>query len=204
VSSSVSAAAADPGHDLDVALPRWWVPVLVGALAVVAGVIALVWPGPTLLLIGICFGAYLVVAGAGNLVSAFTDAGLSTFLRVLEALLGILTLLAGAILIVRPGASVVTAAFVLGFWFLIAGCVQLARGMAVAEHRAFNLGFGLLGIAAGAVVLAQPGIGVVTLVWVVGIAFLLRGAIAIALGLALRSLERADAGAGARRVEPAT
>jgi hypothetical protein len=34
-------------------LPRWWVVVLVGALAIAAGILALVWPGPTLLLIGL-------------------------------------------------------------------------------------------------------------------------------------------------------
>jgi uncharacterized membrane protein HdeD (DUF308 family) len=172
-------------------LPRWWVPVAVGTLAILAGVLALVWPGPTLLLIGVCFGVYLMFAGVGSLISAFGDAEGSAFLRVVEAILGIITLLAGLILFVRPGASVVTAAFVLGFWFLLAGTLQLARGFAIPEHRAFNLGFGLLGIVAGILVLAQPGIGVVTLVWIVGIAFIVRGVIAIGLGLGLRRLEAA-------------
>lgn len=203
--SDVSQPRADDLDRLD--LPRWWVPVVVGLLAVVVGIVVLVWPGPTLLLIGICFGLYLIFAGLGGLVSAFADASLSTFLRVVEVILGLITLLAGMILVVRPGASVVTVALVLGFWFLIAGCLQLARGIAVRESRAFNLGFGLLGIAAGVIVLAQPRIGVVTLVWIVGIAFIVRGVIAVALGLALRRLERADgpAGTGApRRAEPAT
>jgi uncharacterized membrane protein HdeD (DUF308 family) len=165
--------------------------VLVGLLAIVAGVLALVWPGPTLLLVGICFGAFLVFAGVGDLVGAFAGDGSSAFMRVLEALLGIITLLAGFILLVRPGASVLAAAFVLGFWFLLSGSLQLARGIAVAESRAYDVGFGLLGVVAGIVILAQPGIGVVTLVWVVSIAFLLRGALLVALGLGLRKAERA-------------
>jgi uncharacterized membrane protein HdeD (DUF308 family) len=201
---SITISDVDGLDDLD--LPRWWVPVAVGALAVLAGILALVWPDPTLLLVGICFGLYLIFAGIGGLVSAFAEASLSTFLRVVEAILGLITLLAGMILVVRPGASVVTAALVLGFWFLLAGCLQLARGIAVRESRAFNVGFGLLGIAAGTLVLAQPGIGVVTLVWIVGIAFIVRGVIAVALGLALRRLEHADRpAAGARDpMEPAT
>jgi uncharacterized membrane protein HdeD (DUF308 family) len=164
--------------------------VLVGVLAIVAGVLALVWPGPTLLLVGVCFGAFLVFAGAGDLAGAFAGEGSSTFVRVLEALLGVVTLLAGFILLVRPGASVLVAAFVLGFWFLLSGSLQLARGIGVAEGRAYNVGFGLLGVVAGIVILAQPGIGVVTLVWVVSIAFLLRGALLVALGFGLRKAER--------------
>jgi uncharacterized membrane protein HdeD (DUF308 family) len=184
----VSTTTPPPGSEP----PRWWVPVAVGALAILAGILALAWPRPTLLLIGICFGVYLIFAGVGSLVSAFGDTAESTFLRVVDAILGLITLLAGLILFVRPGASVVTAALVLGFWFLIAGTLQLARGFAVPEHRAFNIAFGLLGIVAGVIVLAQPQIGVVTLVWIVGIAFIVRGVIAIALGLGLRRLERAD------------
>ena len=135
-----------------------------GVLAVIAGILALVWPGPTLLLIGICFGIYLIFAGVGGLITAFAVEGLSTFLRIVEVVLGLLTLLAGMILVVRPGASVAVVAFVLGFWFLLSGSLQFARGVGIADGRWFNIGFGLLGIVAGIVVLAQPGIGVATLV----------------------------------------
>lgn len=171
-------------------LPRWWVPVLVGVLAVIAGIVSLVWPGPTLLLIGICFGIYLIFAGVGGLITAFAVEGLSTFLRIVEVVLGLLTLLAGMILVVRPGASVAVVAFVLGFWFLLSGSLQFARGVGIADGRWFNIGFGLLGIVAGIVVLAQPGIGVATLVLIVGIAFILNGLIAVALGFSLRGIQR--------------
>src|SRR5688572_14966493 len=111
-----SLGADEPLADVLAArLPRWWVPVLVGVLAVIAGIVSLVWPGPTLLVIGICFGIYLIFAGVGGLITAFAVEGLSTFLRIVEVVLGLLTLLAGMILVVRPGASVAVVAFVLGF-----------------------------------------------------------------------------------------
>jgi uncharacterized membrane protein HdeD (DUF308 family) len=205
--SSFSATPPSRREEPHVDLPRWWVPVAVGALAIIAGILALAWPGPTLVLVGICFGVYLIFAGVGSLISAFADEAESTFMRIVEAILGIITLFAGMILVVRPGASVVTAALVLGFWFLLAGCLQLARGIAVAEHRVYNVGFGLLGIVAGIIVLAQPEIGVVTLVWIVGIALIVRGALGIGLGLGLRRLEHGgprDAAGGPGRVEAAT
>jgi len=201
--SSFSPTPPSRREEPHVDLPRWWVPVAVGALAIIAGILALAWPGPTLVLVGICFGVYLIFAGVGSLISAFADEAESTFMRIVEAILGIITLFAGMILVVRPGASVVTAALVLGFWFLLAGCLQLARGIAVAEHRVYNVGFGLLGIVAGIIVLAQPEIGVVTLVWIVGIALIVRGALGIGLGLGLRRLEHGgprDAAGGPGRV----
>jgi uncharacterized membrane protein HdeD (DUF308 family) len=176
--------------DLETA-PKWWVPIVVGVLAIIAGILSLAWPGPTLLLVGITFGVLLIVAGFGYLAASFRgDAG-GTVFRVLEAILGVITLLAGLVLLVRPGASVVTAALVLGFWWLLAGALQLARGFAEREHRAYNIAFGILGIIAGAIIVAQPGIGVVTLVIVVGVGFLLYGALQIALGFAIRRLRPA-------------
>lgn len=175
-------------------LPHWWVPVVVGVLAVIAGILALVWPGPTLLLIGFCFGILLLFMGVGNLITAFSASGLSTFLRVMEAILGVITLLAGMILVARPEASVAAIAFVLAFWFLLAGFMQLARGISEAEHRWFNIGFGVFGVVAGIIILAQPGIGVVTIIWVVSITFILNGVLGIALGFSLRSIEHGGGG----------
>lgn len=188
---STSAAAAPPGvlagtPDDFLDFPRWWVPVVIGVIALIAGIAALVWPGPTLLVIGITFGIYLLFAGFGQLLDAFSPY-LSTTVRVLSGILGVLTLFAGFVLMFRPAASVVVAALVLGFWFMITGCVQLATGFAVRESRAWNLIFGVIGIVAGFFILSQPGIGVVTLVYITSIALMVRGTVSIFFGFALKS-----------------
>lgn len=43
---------------------------LFGVVAVAAGIIALVWPGPTLLVLAVVFGVQLVVSGIFRLVAA--------------------------------------------------------------------------------------------------------------------------------------
>lgn len=195
--------ATAPGPEAFGATPisKWWVPVLVGVLSIIAGILALAWPGATLLLVGVTFGILLLFAGAGNLVSAFGGEDSSVFLSVIEAILGVLTLLAGLILLVRPGASVLTAAWVLGFWFVVSGVMQLARGFAVEESRWFDIIFGLIGVAAGVIILAEPRIGLGTLVWIAGFGFIFRGCMAIALGFAARKLSAGDhETAGAPRV----
>ena len=79
----------------------------------------------------------------------------------------------------------------LGFWWVLAGVMQLTTGIVVAEGRGANIALGALGIAAGTIILAQPRIGLVTLVWIAGIALLLQGALEIAAGLKIRRMHKA-------------
>ena len=174
----------------------WWLPVVADVLSIVVGFAALVFPGPTLLVVGVLFGGYLAIWGGLLLVRALTDHAEPTLLRVLQVVLGVLGVLAGVVLLVRPGASVATAVLALGFWWTTLGILQLAAGIAVREQRWSSLAWGALGVFAGVVILAQPGIGVVTLVLIVGISLLLQGTLEIAAGFAWRRLDRELRSAG--------
>lgn len=164
---------------------KWWVLALLGALSIVTGFLALAWPGPTLLLIGIWFGLLLLLVGAGDLAVAFS-AEASTGRRIAAGILGVITIFAGTVLLFRPGASVMTAAWVLGFWFVVTGILQVVQGLTHAESRLWNLLFGVIGVAAGAIILGSPRIGLQTLVLIAGIGFIVRGTVALTLGFALR------------------
>ena len=48
--------------------PRW-LPAVVGVLSILVGIAALVWPGPTLLVVGVLFGAQLLVWGIWRLMA---------------------------------------------------------------------------------------------------------------------------------------
>lgn len=175
----------------------WWLPVVAGVLSVIVGIAALVFPGPTLLAVGILFGGYLAIWGVLLLVRALTDVAEPTLLRALQIFLGVLAVLAGVVLLVRPGASVATAVLALGFWWVTLGVLQLAAGIGVPEQRWSNLAWGALGVIAGAIILAQPGIGLVTLVVIVGVSLLLQGMLEIAAGFAWRKVDRDLKAAGA-------
>jgi len=166
------------------------VPLVAGVLGVIVGIVALAYPGPTLLAVGIIFGAYLAAWGTMLIVHGATDGDAPVFVRVLGAIVGALGLLAGLILLVRPGESVVTAALVLGFWWVVSGSMQLARGLTEPEGRVWNILIGILGVVAGIIILAQPGIGVITLVYVVGIGLIFQGILEIAAAMAIRNLRK--------------
>jgi uncharacterized membrane protein HdeD (DUF308 family) len=76
-------------------------------------------------------------------------------------------------------------------WWALVGVMQLIGGIVEAEGRALNIALGLVGIVAGGIILAQPGIGLATLVWIVSLGLIFQGAVEIALGLQIRKLHRA-------------
>ena len=184
---------AVPTTDTDMGMQPgrlWWVPLVAGLLSLIIGLVALFYPGPTLLVVGVLFGGYLVIWASMLLVHAASDAGVPTVARVLLIIFGILGILTGLLLIVRPGQSVVTAAWLLGFWWTLGGIMQLVEAIAVPGARLWHALRGVLGLIAGIIILASPEIGLVTLVLVVGIGLIIQGVIEIAAGWELRRLHK--------------
>jgi uncharacterized membrane protein HdeD (DUF308 family) len=110
---------------------------------------------------------------------------------VLRVVIGILAVLAGLIAIVRPGASVLALLLVVGFWFILTGVGDLLRGITESGWRWLSIVPGLIGIAAGIIVLSDPDIGLRTLAILAGILFIIRGVFEIALGWELHRIHRA-------------
>jgi uncharacterized membrane protein HdeD (DUF308 family) len=161
-----------------------WVMFVAGGLSVAVGAAALIWPKPTLMVIGILFGVYLALWGAVALMLAVGDDGVPTGARILGVLVGVLGLLAGLLLMVRPGQSVLAIVWILGFWWCVLGVMKLIRGIVIPGARLWNLLWGMVGIGAGAILLAWPGIGLGTLVIVVSVSLILQGFLEIGLAAA--------------------
>lgn len=90
-------------------------------------------------------------------------------------LLGLLSLAAGVILIVRPSHSLATLAVVTGIFLLIDGIVELATSLGRnVEYRALAAIIGVLGIVVGIVLIRHPfesvsAIGIVVGIWLVAV-----------------------------------
>lgn len=156
--------------------PRWLAGVA-GVLSVLIGVAALVWPGPTLLAVGLLFGIYLTVWAVVALIRAVGAHDVPIGLRMLDVVVSVLALLVGLALIERPGASVATIALLLGFWWLFLGVMQFVHGVVDPVGRVWNVLWGIVGAVAGIVILASPEIALGTLVLIVGIGLILQGAL---------------------------
>jgi len=171
--------STDPG--------KWWLVGLLGVLSIAAGVLAIVYPDITLLALGLIVGVYLVIAGSSYIGLATVESQTSAGGRVLRYIVGFLSILAGLICLVRPGAGVLALLIALSFWFIITGVADLARALDVREHRVIAIILGVVSVAAGVLVVANPDIGLTTLALLAGIGFIVRGTVEVmAAGLMYR------------------
>jgi uncharacterized membrane protein HdeD (DUF308 family) len=170
--------SAEPfGTAAGAAGPPRWLAGVAGALSILIGIAALVWPGPTLLAVGLLFGCYLTVWAVFALIRAIGDHDLAIGVRILDVVVSVLALLVGLALINRPGASVATVALLLGFWWLFLGVMQFVHGVVDPVGRVWNLVWGVIGAIAGIIILSSPEIALGTLVLIVGIGLILQGAL---------------------------
>lgn len=167
---------------------NWWLFVLLGVVCVVTGILAIVWPGITLLTLGILAGIYLMIAAIMEIIDAIIgDPGG----RALSAILGIVALIAGLIFIRRPGESLLAIVVVAGIFLVAEGVIRIVRAFASSGARWWGVAIGAFDAIVGIVILAWPDIGLATLAIFFAVTMLIRGSFAILLGFRLRSVRNA-------------
>ena len=176
--------------DLVASIGRHWIWLLAfGILTLAAGVAAVAWPGPTVIAIAVLFGIQLVVVGIFQFVSAFASDGESGGVRVLSAVLGLFAFIIGLYAIRHLAVSVAALALLLGIFWIVNGFSEIFNALAHRDqpHRGWTGFIGVLSILAGIVVLAEPGISLVTLALVLGIWLIIYGVMEIAMAFRVRS-----------------
>ena len=167
---------------------NWWALALRGALAVLFGVMAWIWPDLTVRVLVLLFGAYALVDGVFALYAAFTGAADRRWALLFEAVVGIG---AGIVTFVWPDLTALTLLYIIASWAVITGlfeivaAVQLRREI---EGEVFLALGGLLSILFGVVLIIFPGEGAIALAWLIGTYAIVFGIALIALGFRLRGL----------------
>ncbi|HZA08956.1 HdeD family acid-resistance protein [Mycobacterium sp.] len=170
---------------------RLWLSAIVsGVLAVILGVVILLWPGPSIVVAAVLFGVYLVVSGVWQVIFAFS-LPVSAGGRVLLLISGAASLIL-AVLAFRhfgEGYAILLLAIWIAVGFIFRGVSTTAMGVSDrgVPGRGWAIFFGVISIIAGIVVLAWPFDSIVTLALVVGIWLIVIGVMEIVSGFAMRS-----------------
>jgi len=169
---------------------NWWLTALRGILAVIFGVAAFVWPGMTLEVLVLLFGAYAFVDGVVVLSFGLMAAGEHErwWPLVLGGIIGIAT---GVLTFAQPSTVALALVYVIGAWAILTGVAEVVAAIRLRNvvSGEWLMGFsGVLSIVFGVLVLAQPNAGALTLVYLFGFYAILAGISQIALGFRLRSL----------------
>src|SRR6266545_234624 len=104
---------------------KWWVVGLRGLLAVVFGVVALVFPGITLTALVYLFGAYALVDGVFAITTAI---GGSSGHRVWFVLEGIAGIAAGILAFVFPVITGAALVYLIAAWAILTGVFEMVAG----------------------------------------------------------------------------
>lgn len=156
-----------------------------------AGLIALVWPGSALVALAIVFGAWLVVSGVFSLVGAIAHHD-SVGTRVFRGVLGLLGLLVGLYALRHVLLTVVALGLVLGIYWVVNGLTELFTAIENPglPGRVLVAVAGVLGTAAGIVLLVWPGISTAVLALVLGIWLLCYGVLQLVIAIEVARLSR--------------
>jgi uncharacterized membrane protein HdeD (DUF308 family) len=101
---------------------------LLGLISLAAGVIALVWPGPTALVLVLIIGIWAVIGGFVEIFAAF-QSGETAGTRTLFILGGLVSIAFGVVLFARPGVGAVTLALLFGLFSIIYGVSEIVMGV---------------------------------------------------------------------------
>ena len=169
---------------------HWGLVLALGITSIIVGIIAVVWPGATIVVIAILVAAWLIVSGIFQIVRGFSR-GLSGGMRALLFISGALSLILGLFAISGVWRSVEILAIFIGIGFLFRGFGMLFESAESSVGRGWSIFGGIIMLIGGFVVLAWPGISLVTLAWVAGIWLVVGGIFEIIAAFKLRSLAKA-------------
>ena len=187
-------AESQPGtaHLMGGAGRHWeWV-LAFGIVNLAIGVLALAWPGRTVVVLAVLFGIELIVAGVYRFVAALASDDESGGTRVLLAVLGVLSFIVGLYAIRHVAVTVTLLALILGIFWVVNGVMELFTALAYrgTPSRGWTIAMGALSIVAGVVVLAYPGMSLAALAVFLGLWLLILGGMAIVVAFQMRSVGR--------------
>jgi uncharacterized membrane protein HdeD (DUF308 family) len=161
--------------------------ILLGVLAIVVGIIALAWPGVTILALVILFAVYAFIDAGLQAMRAFSSGTAGPVFG--HLLLALIALAAGVIAIVWPGPTALVLVLVVGIWAFAGGIMEIAAAFGAGQSagtRALFVLSGLVSVAFGVVLFARPGVGAVTLALLFGLFTIVYGISQIILGIETR------------------
>ena len=180
--------AATPDPLNSVLAANWWAVAIRGVLGIIFGLIALFFPGATILSLVLVFAAYLVVDGIFAIIAAVRAArrhdrwGMLTFE-------GIINILTGAIAVLWPGLTVIAFIIIMAAWAIVTGALVLAAAfrLNIQHGRWWLLLSGAASVVFGVLLISAPLAGAVVLTWWLGAYALVFGGALLVLAFRLRS-----------------
>jgi uncharacterized membrane protein HdeD (DUF308 family) len=175
---------------------NWWVFLVRGLAAILFGILAFIWPGITLFVLVLFWGAYALVDGIFALIAAFSGQAAQQrwWVLLLEGLLGIA---AGIITFLWPGMTAIALLYLIAAWAIVGGVLEIAAAIRLRQEIEGEWLLALSGVASiifGVLMVIWPGAGALAVVWLIAGYAIVFGVLMIALAFRLRSWSKSQEG----------
>jgi uncharacterized membrane protein HdeD (DUF308 family) len=169
---------------------HWWVPVLRGIAAIIFGTMAFVYPGLTVAVLVLLFGAWVLVDGIFRVVGAIghrssdPDWGWQLVIGILGIIIGFLTFRS-------PAITALALVIYIAAWALMIGVSEIVVAIKLRHEikgEWFLILMGVVSILFAIMLLWNPLPGALALVWLIGSYAIVFGVLGIIFGFRLRSL----------------
>lgn len=170
----------------------WKTTLVSGILAVILGALVWLWPGKTIVVAAIFFGAYLLVAGITQVIFAFS-LHVSAGGRVLLFISGAAALILAVLCFRSLQESILLLAIWIGIGFIFRGVATAVSAISdpTLPGRAWEIFIGVISLIAGVIMLAAPFESLAILTVVAGISLVVLGLFEIVSAFAIRKSAKA-------------
>ena len=179
-------------RDPDIAQPAapWWVVALRGAFAATRGIVGVIWPFATLLMLVLLFSGYCIVGGVFSIVLALRGARRRAR-RWWPVLYALVALPAAAVAVLYTEMAMLAFVALLIAWALLSGAFAIAAAVRLgrAQGRGWLIAGAAVSLSLTGLLVAWPGIGLLTLAWMFAFYAFTTGVTFVALALRLRLRE---------------
>lgn len=168
---------------------NWWLLAVRGVLAILFGVAAFLWPGLTLTVLVLMFGAYALVDGIFAIAAGFAARGEQErwWMMLLTGLAGVAV---GVLTFLWPNVTALVLLYFIAAWAIVTGIFEVAAAIRLRKEIEGEWFLGLAGIMSvifGVLLVLLPSAGALALVWLIGIYAVIFGILMLVLSFRLRS-----------------
>jgi uncharacterized membrane protein HdeD (DUF308 family) len=169
---------------------NWWVFLIRGIAAILFGIGAFVWPGITIAVLVLMFGAYALVDGIFAIIAGISARQETErwWMMILAGIAGIIT---GVLTFLWPGITALVLLYFIAAWAVVMGIFEIAAAIRLRKEIEGEFWLILGGIASvifGVLLVIMPGAGALASIWIIGIYAIIFGITLVILAFRLRGM----------------